>query len=229
MAWLLKRRLSLALLAFSLLVSAILALWFPSAIGVEDDATADATAPSTIWPMFHHDLQRTGQSQFDTSGNPGVEKWSFGTQNHIYSSPAVGADGTIYVGSHDDNLYAINPDGSLKWKYTTGGPVDSSPAVGADGTIYVGSDDSNLYAINPDGSLKWKYTTVEDVQSSPAVGADGTIYYVGSGDESLYAINPDGSLKWTFDLPCTYLRLRWGVVLLASRGGRRHHLHFPDR
>ena len=39
----------------------------------------------------------------------------------------------------DDNLYAINPDGSLKWKFTTGVKCISSPAVGADGTIYVGS------------------------------------------------------------------------------------------
>ena len=26
------------------------------------------------------------------------------------SSPAIGADGTIYVGSNDDNLYALNPE-----------------------------------------------------------------------------------------------------------------------
>ena len=38
----------------------------------------------------------------------------------IFSSPAIGLDGTIYVGSYDINLYAINPDGSLKWKYATG-------------------------------------------------------------------------------------------------------------
>ncbi|HKN10777.1 MAG TPA: hypothetical protein VJ376_15055, partial [Pseudomonadota bacterium] len=71
MAWLLKRRLSLALFAFALLVSAVLALWFPSAIGAEGDATPATTAPSTIWPMFHHDLRHTGQSQFDTTANVG--------------------------------------------------------------------------------------------------------------------------------------------------------------
>ena len=39
------------------------------------------------------------------------------------SSPAIGADGTIYVGSYDDNLYALTDNGtsgSLKWKYATG-------------------------------------------------------------------------------------------------------------
>ncbi|MEM2089259.1 MAG: PQQ-binding-like beta-propeller repeat protein, partial [Thermoproteota archaeon] len=63
------------------------------------------------------------------------------------SSPAIGYDGTIYVGSHDNYTYALNPDGSLKWKYETEAWVDSSPAIGSDGTIYVGSNDGGLYAI----------------------------------------------------------------------------------
>lgn len=103
------------------------------------------------------------------------------------------------MGSTDNNLYAIGPDGSEKWRYSTDGPVYSSPAVGADGTIYVGSDDKRLYAINPNGSLKWRYITAGTIRSSPAVGPDGTIY-VGSGwqDSKLYAMNPGGTLKWSF-------------------------------
>ncbi len=46
---------------------------------------------------------------------PGTLKWSYATGGGIYSSPAVGPDGTIYVGSRDFSLYAINPDGTLKW------------------------------------------------------------------------------------------------------------------
>jgi hypothetical protein len=65
----------------------------------------------------------------------------------VTSSPAIGSDGTIYVGSYDKNLYAINPDGSKKWAFNTGHYVYSSPAIGSDGIIYVGSDDNNLYAI----------------------------------------------------------------------------------
>jgi hypothetical protein len=45
----------------------------------------------------------------------------------VESSPSVGPDGIIYVGSDDDNLYAIKPDGTLKWKFPTGGLIDSSP------------------------------------------------------------------------------------------------------
>jgi outer membrane protein assembly factor BamB len=66
----------------------------------------------------------------------------------VFSSPAVGANGTIYVGSLDRNVYALNPDGTQKWKFVTGGTVGSSPAVGADGTIYIGSNDHNVYALH---------------------------------------------------------------------------------
>jgi len=75
------------------------------------------------------------------------KKWAFETGNWVSSSPAIGSDGTIYVGSKDKNLYAISPDGLKKWAFKTGGNVFSSPAIGSDGTIYVGSDDNNLYAI----------------------------------------------------------------------------------
>ena len=64
-----------------------------------------------------------------------------------HDSPAIGADGTIYVGSIDKKLHAINPDGTPKWAYTTSYFVYSSPAIGADGTVYVGSNDGNFYAI----------------------------------------------------------------------------------
>jgi hypothetical protein len=52
------------------------------------------------------------------------------------------------VGSEDDNLYAINPDGSQKWAFATGNKVDSSPAIAPDGTVYIGSSDDRLYAID---------------------------------------------------------------------------------
>src|SRR4030043_384844 len=80
--------------------------------------------------------------------------------------PAIGADGTIYIGCFDDNLYAVNPDGSQRWSFNTTGPVTSSPAIGAAGTTYVGCNDRNLYAINPDGSQKWGFATGLAVPSS---------------------------------------------------------------
>ena len=193
-----RSRMLLAVAAF-----VFLAALLPAA-GASRTRSQLADAP---WPMFHHDVQHTGRSPLLGPMSP-LLKWRYATGGAVKSSPAIAADGTIYVGSYDGRLYALNANGSLAWRYATGGPIHSSPAVAADGTLYFGSDDGHLYALNRAGSLKWRYATVGSVRSSPAIGADGTVY-VGSDctseDESpyLYAIHPDGTLKWRHDLSTT--------------------------
>jgi len=150
----------------------------------------------TAWPMFGHDLQHTRRSPYVGAQTPTLQ-WAFETGGGVDSSPAIAADGTIYVGSDDGKLYSISPDGTGSWEFAAGSAVRSSPAIAADGTIYVGSDDHRLYAINPDGTKLWEFTTYSAVGSSPAIGADGTIY-VGSPDNKLSAINPDGTGLWEF-------------------------------
>jgi hypothetical protein len=113
-------------------------------------------------------------------------------------------DGTIYIGSSDTYLYAINPDGTLKWSYQTGNEIRSSPAIGADGTIYVGSFDNYLYAIKPYGSLKWKSLTNGSVYCSPVIGTDGTLY-IGSNDGYLYAFAPEKEISVENEAPASYI------------------------
>lgn len=135
----------------------------------------------------------------------GSQKWAFefisGTV--FLSSPALGADGTVYIGAEavsptQSRLFALNPgDGSIKWMVQLPDWIDSSPAVGEDGTVYIGCWDGKLYAIRPSGSIRWEYDTGNFIYSSPAIGQDGTIY-VGSGDGDLHAIDSEGNLKWTF-------------------------------
>jgi outer membrane protein assembly factor BamB len=132
--------------------------------------------------------QRNGIVYMRNYTQPSIwEKWAFETEKKIFSSPAIGSDGVIYVGSEDNYLYAVNPNGNEKWKFKTEGCIYTCPAIGSDSTIYVGSDDNNLYAINYDGTEKWRFETIDRVESSPVIGSDGTIY-VGSKDGNLYAI-----------------------------------------
>ena len=106
--------------------------------------------PAVITVILDSVEEKDKEDQLEINPD-GSKKWAFKTGGRVTSSPAIGSDGTIYVGSLNDALYAINPDGSKKWEFKTGDYVDSSPAIGSDGTIYVGSYDNNLYAINPDG------------------------------------------------------------------------------
>ena len=46
---------------------------------------------------------------------PGTVLWEFKMGNALYSSPAIGADGTIYVGSFDNKVYAIKGPSKSPW------------------------------------------------------------------------------------------------------------------
>jgi outer membrane protein assembly factor BamB len=117
------------------------------------------------------------------------------------SSPAVGADGTIYVGA-GESLVALEPTaGTEKWRFLTAGDVESSPTLAPDGTLYVGADDAKVYALDSQtGAFKWSFSFPEGstTDSSPALGADGTVY-IGSDEGMLVALQGNnGRLKWTF-------------------------------
>lgn len=131
---------------------------------------------------------------------PGDLKWEFLTEGVVNSSPAIGADGTIYVGSDDGKLYALDgATGQKRWEFQTGAAVVSSPSIGDDGTVYVGSKDGIVYALNGvTGQKKWQFLTDDWVESSPAVGADGTVY-IGSHDGRVYAlVGATGEKRWEF-------------------------------
>jgi outer membrane protein assembly factor BamB len=56
------------------------------------------------------------------------------------------ANGVVYVGSGDHNVYALNARTGVKLcTYATGSYVWSAPAV-VNGIVYVGSGDGKVYA-----------------------------------------------------------------------------------
>jgi outer membrane protein assembly factor BamB len=210
------------------------------------------TKTEPAWPMFQHNPSHTSRSNFSTASNPGTRKWEFSTTSMLMeTSPAVGADGTIYVGTDDylrgtgGSLCAINPDGTLKWKFATAGGVRMSPAIATDGTIYFAAEDcgggtslrrilshSCLYALNPDGKVKWQFDTRDPLYaSSPIVAADGTIY-IGNDGGALFAINSDGTLKWKFgtgDAVGVPAIGRDGTIYVNSKDGKVYALEADSK
>lgn len=88
-----------------------------------------------------------------------TEAWNapFVTGDKIWSTPVVSGD-TLYVGSFDKSLYAINTtDGTEKWHYQTEGAIINTPVI-KDGVVYFGSFDRYFYAVNAtNGQLIWKF------------------------------------------------------------------------
>ena len=124
----------------------------------------------------------------------GTRRWSFVMEDGTESSPAIGPDGMVYVGSYDGNLYAIRDLGDdyvLEWSFPTGGAIDASPTVDGNGTIYIGSRDSTFYALNPDGTVRWSYKTDGGFEGSATIDENG-ILYVGSFDGKMYAFGTGG-------------------------------------
>lgn len=112
-------------------------------------------------------------------------------------------DGTaIYFGSHDHNLYALDPqNGQLLWSFFANGSVFESPTV-LNGIVYIGSEDGNIYAIDSESGKEFRRYPIPSknasgeesgVYSTPIVDA-GTIYAVNG---TLAAVDMEtGDIKW---------------------------------
>ena len=124
---------------------------------------ANAQTPfrvDTRWAQFRKRASHNGHNWGENVLSPGTAGglsllWKHSTRDVVDSSPAV-ANGVVYVGSFDRNIYALKAStGALLWKYTTGNEVNCAPAV-ANGVVYVVSGDDNVYALNAaTGALLW--------------------------------------------------------------------------
>ncbi len=91
------------------------------------------------WPMFRGNPERNGVAGPGCGPNPFTmsKMWQFAAKGGVWSSPAV-ADGRVYVGSDDANLYCIDEaTGKALWSQKLEGVVKSSPAIW-ESKIYVG-------------------------------------------------------------------------------------------
>jgi outer membrane protein assembly factor BamB len=123
------------------------------------------------------------------------------------SSPIFSPNGsTLYFGSSDGKLYAVNAlTGKLKWHFKTGGLIHTTPAL-YNGKLYFGSWDTCFYAVDATtGKLAWKFKTgvqpvyhvLEGIQAS-ATCSNGMVYF-GSRDDFFYALNAaTGRLDWKY-------------------------------
>ena len=124
-------------------------------------------------------------------------KWTFKCEDEIRSSPRV-AGGVLFVGSYDNNLYALDVrDGSFIWKAATDAGIASTPCIHEE-TVLFGSEDGALYAVSRQtGHFRWKCQTNGSVRSSARVEYGHAFF--GSDDGALYNVNvQSGRVVWQF-------------------------------
>lgn len=211
-----------------------------------------AASPAAAQPAsFRGDASRAGQPAGEVARTLPQVKWQFPTGDRVVSSPAW-ADGVLYVGSDDGQLYAIDAaSGRQRWMHRTGGPVSSSPAV-AGGRVFVLSYDGRLHALDArSGELLWKFATEGerrfegkglngmqprtqtftdpfDVYLSSPVVDGGTVYF-GSSDGQVYALDTaSGALRWKQRVSDNVLHatpaLADGRLFIGGFDGRFHAL-----
>lgn len=142
------------------------------------------------------------------------------------SSPTV-VNGTVYIGSGDQHVYALDAaTGAVRWSFATGDVVHASPAVSR-GVVYVGGWDRNLYAIDAStGKERWRYTTGNDTTAYNQIGIAssaaimGDMIFVGGRDGHFHAVDlATGALRWKHN--------NSGGWTIASPAVRDGMVYFP--
>ena len=191
--------------------------------------TYDGTNAEPVWEYTAKDeiqsspaLGPNGIVVCDDSGyvhsvNPsGTANWTYNVDENVTCSPAIGSDGTVYFGTEQGKMYAVNSSGELAWQYEIMAPnvgVTASPIIDADGNVYFAADNGTVFKFSASGdSLKAASVTRSSITATPALSATG-ILYVAAEDDTLYWVNiSDLSVAREVELkiPTAY----------GSRGGR---------
>ncbi|MCL6106109.1 MAG: PQQ-binding-like beta-propeller repeat protein [Actinobacteria bacterium] len=109
------------------------------------------------------------------SGGPKI-KWKFETGGTVKSSPAF-SNGTVYFGSDDKNLYALEASSGNKiWSFKTENSISIKPTL--DNNIIFFGSQPNFYAVDAaTGKEKWRYTDVPFNAFSDASIVDGKVFF----------------------------------------------------
>jgi outer membrane protein assembly factor BamB len=145
------------------------------------------------WPC-DGDKEGVGGFLVAMDAETGEELWRFKTG--MTESPPLIVDGTIYFGSHDKKLYALDAETHrVKWTFTTGDKLKGAAGY-SKGTVYFGSYDNKVYALDArTGKERWSGSAVGNFYGSPAV-AYGRVF-IGNTDGRVYAFGArSGDLIW---------------------------------
>jgi outer membrane protein assembly factor BamB len=159
------------------------------------------------WTSMRGNERNDGYAHHDVQSSDATIR-HFTTGNAIFSTPIIGSDECIYVGSADNAFYAFDAKtGHTRWSFVTEGIIDSAACMDSSGMLYVPSGDGSLYKLNQDGQEVWKLdllsrtprtlSTIYWWEGNATIGPNGWIY-AGNDDFCLYAIDPSGTVQWTF-------------------------------
>lgn len=159
----------------------------------------------------------------------GSERWSTDIGNALAerddydnygSSPRI-FDGTLFVGSADGGLYAVDPeDGTVLWRFASDGPVRTTPAFG-EGRVYFETLASSAYAVDArTGEEVWRFGLPGAGTTSPAY-IDGSVVLGSRGTYLTVVDAASAETRWGFSYSGSWVQsggvdLGAGVFAIGS-------------
>jgi hypothetical protein len=144
-----------------------------------------AAQPMAAWPMEDYCPTHRNRGAYVGPVDKPAPLWTLPLSGAYLDSPAIGADGTIYVGG-SGVVEAVNPDGGVIWSYAAddAGLFQSTPIVAADGTLRaVDLASGTLVLLSLDGGafvssapLTYEGNSGYGVRGGPTLAPDGTMY-----------------------------------------------------
>ena len=169
--------------------------------GVSTAATTSDRAVQTgdaDWPMFEFDPANTGYDPTASGvGSIDDQRWRRQGSFRTSSRPVI-ADGTLYLGTFDDELLAYDlDDGSIETVRRFSTWVDTPAVVG--GRVIVGSGEDTYAIDRGSGEIKWARTF--DSSASALTYDDRTDRLYRSGRYGVRRLDPEtGDVDWFTDM-----------------------------
>ena len=129
----------------------------------------------------------------------GQRLWRNGYFDSWWAPPAIGRDGTVYIGNYSGSSVIAHDGltGELKWGFNVGLCVHACPTIGVDGTLYLAG--LKIFSYDPGTrQLRWSFQGGGVFEGSPSLSSDGVLY-AGCYDGKMYALNGgNGAKLWEF-------------------------------
>lgn len=170
--------------------------------GTQVQAAVNEIQFASAWPMYMHDPQHTGRSDYRGPVSAIEIKWEHRISGWIdVISLGLAINGDIYAVTESNNIIVLDPTyGGNKGQFSAslkGTPIvlNTGYVVATDGAkSVVAMQNSDLYA--------WRFIFKDedysdDLKTAPAVSCDGKTIYIHAPDGQLFAMDAStGKEKW---------------------------------
>ncbi len=157
------------------------------------------TTGYSLWAAPAQDSQRLYQSSMDhylyaLNPSTGDQIWKTDLGGAVLGTPAISADGVLYVGTLSNEMLAVNASsGQILWRTPTTGGVWSGPVLQGK-NLYFGDLSGTFYGMDTTGKVTWKIQPGGAITGSSLLLKTGLVFGTESG--ALVAVDFNGKILW---------------------------------